>query len=111
VLTCEVEDRLSDEPATVPIGRPIGNIRIYLLDQYLEPAPVGIPREVYVGGIGLARGYFNRPELAAEKFIPNPFSREPGSRLYRTRDLARYGPSGKIEFLGRVDDQVKIHGY
>jgi amino acid adenylation domain-containing protein len=111
VLTCEVEDRLSDESATVPCGRPIGNIKIYLLDQYFEPAPVGMPGEVHIGGLGLARGYFNRPELAAEKFIPNPFSREPGSRLYRTGDLARYGPSGNIEFLGRVDDQVKIHGF
>jgi amino acid adenylation domain-containing protein len=111
VLTCEVEDRLSDVSATVPCGRPIGNIKIYLLDQYFEPAPVGIPGEVHIGGLGLARGYFNRPELAAEKFIPNPFSREPGWRLYRAGDLARYGPSGNIEFLGRVDDQVKIHGF
>jgi amino acid adenylation domain-containing protein len=111
VLTCKVEDRLSDESATVPIGQPIGNIKIYLLDQYFEPAPVGVPGEVHIGGLGLARGYFNRPDLAAEKFIPSPFSREPGARLYRTGDLARYGPSGNIEFLGRVDDQVKIHGF
>jgi amino acid adenylation domain-containing protein len=111
VLTCKVEDKLSDESATVPIGQPIGNIKIYLLDQYFEPVPIGIPGEVHIGGLGLARGYFNRPELAAEKFIPNPFSYEPGARLYRTGDLARYGPSGNIEFLGRVDDQVKIHGF
>jgi acyl carrier protein len=111
VLTCEVEDRLSDESATVPIGQPIGNIKVYLLGTYLEPVPIGVPGEVYIGGPGLARGYFNRPELTAEKFIPDPFSHEPGARLYRAGDLARYGPSGNIEFLGRVDDQVKIHGY
>ncbi len=111
VLTCKVEDRLGDESATVPIGQPIGNIKTYLLDQHFEPAPIGIPGEVHIGGLGLARGYFNRPELTAEKFIPNPFSHEPGARLYRTGDLARYGPSGNIEFLGRVDDQVKIHGF
>jgi amino acid adenylation domain-containing protein len=111
VLTCKIEDRLSEESATVPIGQPIGNIKIYLLDQYFEPAPLGIPGEVHIGGLGLARGYFNRPELAAEKFIPNPFSQEPGARLYRTGDLARYCPSGNIEFLGRADDQVKIHGF
>jgi len=111
VLTCEAEDRLSNESASVPIGRPIGNIKIYLLDQYFEPVPIGVPGEVHIGGFGLARGYFNRPELAAEKFVPNPFSHQPGARLYRTGDLARYGPSGNIEFLGRIDDQVKIHGF
>jgi amino acid adenylation domain-containing protein len=111
VLTCKAEERLSDESATVPIGRPIGNVKVYLLDRYLEPVPIGIPGELYIGGLGLARGYFNRPQLAAEKFIPNPFSHEPGARLYRTGDLAHYGPSGNIEFLGRVDDQVKIHGF
>jgi surfactin family lipopeptide synthetase A len=111
VLTCEVEDQLGSEAATVPIGKPIGNIEVYLLDRHLEPAPVGIPGEVYVGGVGLARGYLNRPELAAEKFIPSPFSDEPGARLYRTGDLGRYRPSANIEFLGRADDQVKIHGF
>lgn len=111
VLTCKAEDRLRVESATVPIGKPIGNMAAYVLDRYLEPTPVGMPGEVYVGGPGLARGYFNRPELAAERFIPNPFSRQPGDRLYRTGDLARFGPSGNIEFLGRVDDQVKIHGF
>lgn len=111
VLTCRAEDRLSSESATVPIGQPIGNIKVYLLDEYLEPVQIGIPGEVYIGGLGLARGYFNRPALSAEKFVPNPFSHESGARLYRTGDLARYGPFGKIEFLGRIDDQVKIHGF
>jgi len=111
VATCRVEERFGDESSTVPIGQPIGNIRLYLLDPYFEPAPIGIPGELHTGGLGLGRGYLNRPELAAEKFIPNPFSREPGARLYRTGDLARYRLSGKIEFLGRVDDQVKIHGF
>jgi amino acid adenylation domain-containing protein len=111
VLACKVEEKLGDASATVPIGQPIGNIRAYLLDQHFEPAPTGVPGEVYVGGLGLARGYFNRPGLAAENFIPDPFSREPGARLYRTGDLARSGLSRNIEFLRRVDDQVKIHGF
>jgi amino acid adenylation domain-containing protein len=95
----------------VPIGRPITNTQIYVLDRHLQPVPVGIPGELHVGGIGLARGYLNRPELTAEKFIPHPFSNEPGARLYQTGDLARYLPDGNIEFLGRLDHQVKIRGF
>src|SRR5262249_40929102 len=111
VLTCELEDRLIGESATVPVGQPIGNVSAYVLDQYLEPAPIGVPGQIYIGGRGLGRGYFNRPGLAAEKFIPDPFGDEPGGRLYCTGDLGRHRPSGNIEFLGRVDDQVKIHGF
>ena len=94
-----------------PIGRPIANTQIYILDAQLQAVPIGIPGELYIGGAGLARGYLNRPELTAERFIPNPFSDEPSSRLYKTGDLARYLSDGNIEFLGRIDQQVKIRGF
>ncbi len=94
-----------------PIGRPLPNVQIYLLDPNRQPAPIGVPGELYIGGAGLARGYLNRPDLTAEKFIPNPFSDAPGSRLYRTGDLCRWLPDGNLEFLGRIDHQVKIRGY
>jgi len=93
------------------IGRPILNTQGYLLNAQLEPAPIGVAGELHLGGVGLARGYLNRPELTAERFIPNPFSQEPGARLYKTGDLARYHPDGQIEFLGRIDHQVKLRGY
>jgi acyl carrier protein len=96
---------------TVSIGRPIANTQVYILDQHLQLVPIGVSGELYIGGDGLARDYLNRPALTAEKFIPNPFSAEPGARLYATGDLARYLPDGNIEFLGRADNQVKIRGY
>lgn len=93
----------------MPIGRPISNAAIYLLDEHLDPVPIGVTGEVYVGGAGVARGYWKRPDLTAERFIPDPFG-PPGARLYRTGDLARYSVDGDIEFLGRVDRQVKLRG-
>ncbi|MFZ2407683.1 MAG: amino acid adenylation domain-containing protein, partial [Methylobacter sp.] len=94
----------------IPIGRPIANIELYILDRQLNPVPVGIPGELHIGGIGLGRGYLNRPGLTAEKFIPNPYDTS-GSRLYKTGDLVRYRPDGNIDYLGRIDHQVKIRGF
>ncbi|MFB2838245.1 amino acid adenylation domain-containing protein, partial [Floridanema evergladense] len=90
------------------IGRPISNTQVYILDQYLQPLPIGVPGELHIGGAGLGRGYLNRPELTNEKFIVNPFD---NSKLYKTGDLARYLPDGNIEYLGRIDHQVKIRGF
>jgi len=98
-------------PALPSIGRPIQNTQVYLLDESGEPAGVGLPGELYVGGEALARGYFERPDVTAEKFIRNPFQPEAGARLYKTGDLARWLPNGEIEFLGRIDHQVKIRGH
>ena len=103
----EAQD-VADE-ASIPIGRPVANTQLYLLDPHLNPVPIGVKGELYIGGDGLAQGYLNRPELTAERFIPNPF--KPASRLYRTGDLARYRSDGNLEFLGRMDDQVKLRGY
>ncbi|MEH2238958.1 non-ribosomal peptide synthetase [Nostoc sp.] len=96
---------------SVPIGRPIANTQIYLLDRHLNPTPTGVLGELYISGVGIARGYLDRPELTAEKFIPNPFSEKLGTHLYKSGDLARYLPNGDIELLGRIDHQVKIRGF
>ncbi|NEQ67784.1 MAG: amino acid adenylation domain-containing protein, partial [Symploca sp. SIO2D2] len=112
-FTCcyPIPQHLKDSVQSIPIGRPIGNTQVYLLDEHLQPVQVGVPGELHIGGSGLARGYLNQPELTKEKFIPNPFSPKPGSRLYKTGDLARYLPDGNIEFIGRIDNQVKIRGF
>lgn len=95
----------------VPIGRPFENMQLYVVNQHLEPVPVGVPGELCIAGVGLARGYHHRADLTAERFVPNPFSDLPGSRMYRSGDLVRYLPDGNIEFLGRIDFQVKIRGF
>jgi amino acid adenylation domain-containing protein len=98
-------------PATVPLGRPMSNQQLYIVDRYLRPVPIGVPGELCMSGAGLTDGYFNQPQQTSEKFVANPFSAEPGTRLYRTGDLARFLPDGNIEFLGRIDHQVKIRGF
>ncbi len=105
------EFREGDADRPTSVGRPARNMRVYVLDERLQPSPVGVPGELFIGGAGVARGYLGRPGLTAEKFIPDPFTDEPGARLYRTGDRARFAQTGEIEYLGRFDHQVKVRGH
>jgi amino acid adenylation domain-containing protein len=104
-------EQVDEDAATVSVGRPIGNARIYVLDAALEPTPLGVPGEAYVGGDGVVRGYLDRPALTAARFVPDPFAARPGARMYRTGDRLRWKADGTLEFLGRLDEQVKIRGF
>ncbi|MEV5430225.1 amino acid adenylation domain-containing protein [Streptomyces sp. NPDC052701] len=109
--TTHLVDRLPDDAVSVPIGTAITNTTLYVLDQDLRPVPLGVAGELHVGGLGVARGYLRRPDLTAERFLPDPFATRPGALMYRTGDLVRWLPEGVLDFLGRADQQVKIRGY
>jgi acyl-coenzyme A synthetase/AMP-(fatty) acid ligase/acyl carrier protein len=106
-----IREPLPVEATLTPIGRPVSNIRLYVADEKLRLLPAGVVGELYAAGTGVGRGYLNQSDLTAEKFLPDPFSSEPGARIYRTGDLARFNAHGNIEFLGRLDQQVKVHGF
>ena len=111
IFSTLVECRLERCKGALPLGRPVANVRMYILDDSLHPVPFGAVGEICIGGLGIARGYWHRTALTAERFVPDPFADQAGARLYRTGDLARFRPDGDMEFLGRLDDQVKLRGY
>jgi amino acid adenylation domain-containing protein len=112
ILTYQIETiPLNPNSQIVPLGKPLANTQVYILDPHLQPVPIGVSGELYISGEGVARGYLNRPELTAERFIRHPFSQDPEAKLYKTGDIVRYRSDGNLEFLGRVDEQIKIRGF
>lgn len=111
VTVCATMGACSEATGKPSIGRPLDNMEVYLLDDQQLPVPIGVFGDLYTGGVGVARGYMNRPELTAEKFVPHPYAEQPGQRLYRTGDVARHSNDGKLDFIGRTDDQVKMRGF
>ena len=110
-IGCVVHEVGTEISGAIPIGRPISNVRIYILNNRMQPVPIGVPGEIYIGGAGIARGYLNKPDLTAERFVLDPFSPDPQARLYRSGDLAQWQPDGTIRYLGRNDGQIKLRGY